>query len=103
METTEQLNSEFLDLYGNIFEEFVKLESSSNFDDIKDVCKTNSIIGFEHKIKVGDKCIIAEIKYTWSGGVVKTAYLHIKHVKSFESPILLTYWREQKDGSFKTV
>ena len=104
MTAIETLNKEYLDLYGDCLKTYVELPATSTFNDIKKQVSTNTTIGYQHKIKVGDRFIIAERKYTWQGRCAKTAYLHIWHVTGFEGNFrVITHWREQKDGNFKTI
>jgi len=101
--TLENQNKEYLDLYGDCLKPFVELPTTSTFDDIKKQVDTNSTVGYIHSIKIGNRCVIAQRKFTWKSNVAKTAYLHIMIVKSFENPIVVEHWREQKNGNFKTL
>ena len=102
LNSIEIANKPYLDLYGNCLKDYIQLPANANFSDIKEAVKSNTIIGYKHYIKVGDKCIIAETKYTWTRKVANTHYLHIWVVNNFEDKKVLTYWREQKNGTFKT-
>lgn len=104
MTAIETLNKEYLDLYGDCLKPYIELPAASTFDDIKKQVATNSTIGYQHKLMVGNRCIIAERKYTWQGRVAKTSYLHIWHVTGFDGRFrVITHWREQKNGHFKTM
>jgi hypothetical protein len=81
----------------------IKLNATASINDIIAVVDQDRTIGKEFNILVGERCVIAERKYTWQGRVAKTAYLHIYHVESFERKRVITHWREQKDKSFKTM
>lgn len=102
-ETAQKLNSEFADLYGSSIKEYVQLPAGATINQIKEIANTNSVIGYQHNIKVGEKCVIALRKYTWRGNVAKTSYLHIFHVKDFDTKTVITHWREQKNGTFKVM
>lgn len=104
--TAQVLNADFMDLYGTSLSEYVTLPEDASLNDIKAVAKTNMIIGYEHNIQIGNRKVIAIFKYTWAHKVAKTKYLHVYHVNQFEKNSkfkVLTHWREQKDGSYKTV
>lgn len=104
--TAQVLNADFMDLYGTSLAEYVTLSPDASLNDIKAVAETNRTIGYEHNIQIGDKKVIAILKYTWAHRVAKTSYLHIYHVNQFEKDSkfkVLTHWREQKDGTYKTV
>ena len=107
-------NEQFADLYGDAIKPFVQLPADATLEDIKKYVDANNP-SIEHRIKIGNRCIIAGRKYTWKGNVAKTSYLHIIHVKNVEGRLfedwknlnrrthVLTHWREQKDGNFKTI
>ncbi len=98
-----QQNAEYLDLYGDSLLPYGQLSNNATFDCIIKVANSNSAIGYQHNIKVGNKCVIAERKFTWKGNVAKTAYLHIFFVTDFKEKIIIDHWREQKDKSFKKI
>lgn len=96
-------NEQFSDLYGTSILPYVSLPPDATFNQIIEVANSNKLIGYKHQIKCGDRNIIAMRKYTWNGNVAKTSYLHIWHVKDFESEQVIAHWREQKNGVFKIV
>ena len=97
----KQINNNSFELYGNIFIHYTQLPHNATFEDIKTIVDKNNIIGVKHYVKVGEKCITCERKYTFIGNVIKTRYLHIYvHKRDFNSYILYSL-REQKDGNFK--
>jgi hypothetical protein len=101
--TAQNLNSDFMDLYGSSLSEFVTLSHDASLNDIKKVALTNIQSNYEHNIMIGDKKIIAMFKYTWKGNVAKTSYLHVYHVNQFEknnSFKVLAHWKEQKNGEY---
>lgn len=79
------------------------LPPTATFQDIIAVVDSDTTIGKRYFIKVGNRCVIAERRFTWQGRVAKTSYLHIFRVNDFKQQRVLEHWREQKDGSFKTV
>ncbi len=109
----ENSNSAFMDLYGDCLKPFVELPINATFDDIKKIAATNTQPKYIHKIKIGEKCVVAETKYTWKGNVAKTSYLHIAVLKNIEGRLfedwkelwrrtyVVQQWREQKNGTFK--
>jgi len=103
-ETAQELNKPYADLYGDSLALFVQLPPTATLNDIIQVVNSNNIIGYTHKIMVGNKCVIAKRKYTYLGKrSIKTQYCHIYHVTSFENPRVLTHWKETSEGNFKTV
>lgn len=81
-----------------------QMPKNTCFEDIKTEVDKNKTIGLKHFFMVGDRCIIALRKYTYSGRVIKTNYLHIYHVNTFdENRQILTHWAETKTGSFRIV
>lgn len=101
--TVKENNANYLDLYGTIFDDYVQLPGDATLEDIRQVVdSTNKIM--THNIKVGDRCVVAGRKFTYQGRyVIKTDFLHIYVVDSFERKNILTHWREQANGNFKTV
>jgi hypothetical protein len=98
-----EANKDYLDLYQGALSEYVTLPANATFRDIQAVVATNYTIGYQHHIKVGAKNVIAERKYTWTGRIAKTQYLHIWVVDNFDNKKVIEYWREQKDGTFRTI
>jgi hypothetical protein len=99
----EEMNKQYLDLYGDSLKQFISLPANATFEDIKEVVKSNNAIGYQHNIKIGDKCVIAERKFTWKGNTAKTSYLHIFVINNFEDKKVIEHWREQSNGNFKTI
>lgn len=101
LNAVELLNTDYLDLYGDSLKGYVVMPANSTFDDIKAQVSTNTTIGYEHYLKIGDRFTIAIRKFTWQGNVAKTSYLHLYWVNNFEEKKVFSHWREQKNGTFK--
>ena len=56
---------------------YITLPANSTFEDIRKQVATNTEIGYQHKLMIGGKCVIAERRFTWKGNTAKTSYLHI--------------------------
>jgi hypothetical protein len=82
--------------------EIIELPTTSTFNDIIAVVDGDKTIGKMFYFKMGATKVQAERKYKWRGNTALTSYLHIYKVKEFAG-VILEHWREQKDGSFKTL
>ena len=101
--TAAKLNNvEYLDLYGDIFDDAIILTENPSFETIAGYFNKGNITR-ERKFIWNGKNIYARRKITYEGNfVINTMYLHIA-IEFKRNDIVITYknYREQKNGSYK--
>ena len=92
----------FEDLYAP---DVIVLPLSASIEDVIKEYDKHSGRGAELKFKIGDRNLIAKRKYTWSGRVAKTHYLHIDWVDDFnkQHPVVYKSWYETGKGLRETT
>ena len=104
IENIKKANAEYLDLYGDIFEEGIILTEVPTFETIQKYFKDNNP-NSEITFIYNGKRIFAKRKITYARNfVIKTNYLHILiELKKHGNLILCEAYREQKNNIFKCI
>lgn len=86
---------------------YTTLKKGATLFDIKEMSLPEKSTFCENCFEINGEFFISLFKYTYKGDNVKTCYIHIFKVSTLDkrdsSFKILKHWREQKDGSFKTV
>ena len=103
--TTQEINKEYTDLYGDLLTDVIKLKENPSFKKIKSYFSDADKM--ERTFMFNGKKVVAKRKFTHKGGggkmyQIKTNYLHVWIEKKANSNSY-THMRECKDGGFKTV
>lgn len=89
---TEKLHERFV----------IEFEEMPTFETIQSYFTDTNTDGVMKEFSFRGRRILAQRKFTYRGKVVNTSYLHI-WTQIGLSKNTMSHWREQKDGSFKTI
>ena len=106
MNTTEKLNKEYLDLYGDALKSVIELgnETPIERDSFLDFIKTffAKIDAMDRTFTFQGREIYAKRKFTYSGRVIKTSYLHV-WVQVGKHKDTCLHFREDGKGGWKSI